>query len=237
LNFNIYNSIILAGVIQGLLFGAIVFLSKKYKHRSVYFLTAVIVIYSLSNLQFYLNDIGLITYTELFQYYYVPWGNTVPVLLYFYVKSYLNSCFKLSRTSYYLFIPFLLSLSLSILYKIASIGHIDNNLVKGLRFYLEGFDELITALFHLIMFLVILKNIDTYKKEQATFNVNRMHLHVDWLKITFIVYSFLLVIYVALVVLDMKYPGHLFIGLVIWEFINMVLSNSVNKFVKKECQK
>ncbi len=209
MNFNIYNSIILAGVIQGFVFGAVVLFSKKYKHRSVYFLTAVIVIYSLSNLQFYLNDIGLITYAELFKYYYIPWGNTVPVLLYFFVKSYLNSNFKLSRTSYYLLIPFLLSLSLSVVYKIASIGQVDSNLVQGLRFYLESYDELFTALFHLIMFLVILKNIATYKKQQTTFNVNRIQLHVNWLKITFVVYSFLLVIYVLLVVLDIKYPGEI----------------------------
>ena len=209
MNFNIFNSIILAGVIQGLLFGAIVILSKKYKHKSVYFLTAVIVIYSLSNLQFYFNDIGLITYDELLAYYYIPWGNTVPLLLYCYVASYLNSDFKFSRKEYLLFIPFIFSFTLSIIYKIANGLQLENNWVSHLKYYLDSYDDLLTALFHVVIFSVLFIKINNYSIKQNSFDASQVKLHVKWLKGTFIVYSFLLVLFVTLTILYVIYPGQI----------------------------
>lgn len=59
-NFNFYNSLILAGIVQGLIFGAIVISSKKYRAPGTLFLAALIVVFSLNNLQYYLPDTYLI---------------------------------------------------------------------------------------------------------------------------------------------------------------------------------
>ena len=66
LNFNLFNSIILAGIIQGFVFGLAVFLSKKYQSPGIKYLVALIVVFSLNNLQYYLQDSGLISSTALY---------------------------------------------------------------------------------------------------------------------------------------------------------------------------
>ena len=212
MNFNIFKSIILAGVIQGLLFGAIVFMSKKYKNRSVYILTTIIVIYSLSNLQFYLQDVGMISYSELLRYFYMPWGNLVPVLFYFYVVSYLNSNneYKFSAKSYALLIPFTVSFILAFIYKIGKASEIDSNWVESLKLYLEGYDELIAALFHIMIFIILIVKVNQYKKGENDFSLTTMKLHVNWIRNTFIAMLFVALIWIILTIMYMQHPGEIY---------------------------
>ena len=209
MNFNIFNSIILAGVIQGLLFGIIVFLSKKYKNKSVYFLTTIIVIYSLSNLQFYLQDVGFISYDDLLSYYYIPWGNLVPVLFYYYVISYLNPGYKYSNKYFTLLIPFIFSLTLSIIYKIAKAKQLEGYWVDNLKFYLESYDELLTILFHIVIISILLIKINDYKKQKQDFSFDRIILYVDWIRNTFTAILLVTILWITLTILYMIYPGQI----------------------------
>jgi hypothetical protein len=79
------------------------FFQKKYKNKSVYFLTALIVLYSLNNMQYYLQDINWIDYDELFKSYYFPWVEFTSPLLYFYVVTYLFPEKKINPKSKWLF--------------------------------------------------------------------------------------------------------------------------------------
>ncbi|UPT71776.1 MAG: hypothetical protein M0D53_05535 [Flavobacterium sp. JAD_PAG50586_2] len=58
-HFNIYNSIVLGGIIQGLIFGVVVATSKKYRDTSTLLLAVLILVFSLNNLQYYLWSTGL----------------------------------------------------------------------------------------------------------------------------------------------------------------------------------
>ncbi len=209
LNFNVYNSLILAGVIQGLIFGAVVLLSKKYKHKSVYFLTAIIIIYSLSNLQFYLQDINLISYTELFDNYFVPWGNAIPALLYLYVVSFLDPQRQIARNEKLLFIPFLFSLAISIFYKLIKWLELNEELLSGVMLYMETYDELISALFHIIIIVVLLVKIKNYKRAHGDFKYDHIKLHLNWLRNTLIIFLVLIPMWVSLTGLYMLYPGQI----------------------------
>lgn len=65
LNFNIFNIIIISGVIHGLLFSAFVLLNKTIKNNK--YLALTVLFLSLSNLQYWAIDIHLVNLYPVFQ--------------------------------------------------------------------------------------------------------------------------------------------------------------------------
>lgn len=89
MNFNLYNSLMLVGAVQGLIFASIVFLSKKYRKRSNYFLAALILCVALNVLQYYLLKTKILTAQEFFGIFYIPFSTLTIVIYYFYVLTFL----------------------------------------------------------------------------------------------------------------------------------------------------
>lgn len=209
MNFNIFNSIILAGVIQGFIFGAVVLWSKKYKHKSVLFLVALIVTYSLNNLQYYIVDIGWIDYDKLFADYYFPWVEFTPVLLYFYVISFLFSGKKIPRKSKWLLslfaFHFLVSCSYKVLLRINPKSEFFEQLTNSLRYYTAFYAELVTALVCICLIVVLFFKINKYQKEHSEFQQNHVRLELNWLKITLLALLVLTILNVTLVVTEMQF--------------------------------
>lgn len=227
MNFNIYNSIILAGVIQGFIFGAIVLLSKKYKSKSVYFLIALIVTYSLNNLQYYLVDIGVINYDELFTRYYFPWVEFTPVLLYFYVVSFLFPEKRISKKAKWLFslfaLHFLISTTYKILVKVESKSESTVKLIDDLRYYSAYYAEIVTALFSVCVLIGLFMKIKSYRKTYAEFQKNHIKLELNWLKTILFVLLVLTLLNVTLVLTDMQlfedvsyYPVWILVAIIIY---------------------
>ncbi|MGC4040664.1 MAG: hypothetical protein QM710_07760 [Flavobacterium sp.] len=77
-HFDIFNSIVLGGIIQGLIFGIVVFTSKKYRDISTLLLATLIVVFSLNNLQYYLVSTWIIKTSFSYSYIWTPgslsWG-------------------------------------------------------------------------------------------------------------------------------------------------------------------
>lgn len=208
MNFNVYNSLILAGVIQGLIFGVVVLQSKKYNHKSVYFLAGLIMIYSVNNLQWYFEDIGQITLDTLYRYYHIPISNLVAALIYLFVITYLYPERPAKKTDIYLFIPFALSLSLSILYKIL-IAQGQSGFTNGLRSYIMIYDELVSAIFHIVVYVLIFKEINVYTKRHRTFSKTNIVMNTGWLKITMYAMFVLTALWIVLNVLYVYFPGQI----------------------------
>jgi AraC-like DNA-binding protein len=83
-HFDIYNSLILAGIVQGLLFGIIVFFSKKYRYTSTLLLASLIVLFSLNNLQYYLTSTNLVKSSWSYTHVWTPGQLFMGPLFYFY---------------------------------------------------------------------------------------------------------------------------------------------------------
>ncbi|WP_178989587.1 helix-turn-helix domain-containing protein [Winogradskyella schleiferi] len=227
MNFNIYNSIILAGVIQGLIFGAVVLFSKKYNHKSVYFLVTMIVIYSLNNLQYYFVDIGVFDYNEFFKNYYFPWAELVPALLYFYVLSFLFPEKKNSNKSRWLLLLFGLHFLISAVYKVLvrinSKLEFLEQLKDGLRYYSAYYAELVTGLLGICVLVVLFFKIKDYQKKHLEFQREYIKLELNWLKITLLLFLLLTILNVSLVITDMTlfedisyYPVWILLTLIIY---------------------
>ncbi len=122
LNFNLFNSIILAGLVQGLIFGLVVFASDKYRVRSTRYLAGLIVAFSVNNLTYYVLDIDLITRDQFLFYLYFPNALLSPPLMTCYVVSYLKPDNKLTWKQYALFVPFIVFLLAAFAVRLAEAG-------------------------------------------------------------------------------------------------------------------
>ena len=159
LNFNLFNSIILAGLVQGLIFGMLVFFSKKYRVTSTRFLAALITAFSVSTFFYYLLDIWLISRNDFFLYLYFPNALLAPALLYCYVKTYLRSDIPLNKRDYVLFLPFILFFSALIVYRIAVFYGYENESFYEFMYALPNIAELLGLLFTQIVLVYLYRKI------------------------------------------------------------------------------
>ena len=121
MKFTLINSLILAGVIQGFIFGIIYLFSPKYKNRSSQYLALLILSFSYNNLQFYLADVGLLAGTKMYQTLYIPMGTLIPVFIYFYVLEFTGSLGFKKWKRFLFYIPFIVFFGNVLLYKIWNI--------------------------------------------------------------------------------------------------------------------
>jgi hypothetical protein len=120
MSFNIYASLILVGIIQGFIFVGVVLLSKKYRSKSIYFLVALILAFTYSNLQYYLPNFGIISFEKMFSTIWLPLASLIPVLIYFYVILFLFPSKKILVKEKLLFAPFIVFLLFTLVFKIAA---------------------------------------------------------------------------------------------------------------------
>lgn len=107
--FNIYNSLILAGIVQGLIFGIVVSSSKKYRDTGTLILAGLIVAFSLSNLQYYLANTHLVKNRYLYGITWTPFQLAMAPLIYCYGLKLLYPEKSIpKKTIYWLFAPFAL---------------------------------------------------------------------------------------------------------------------------------
>lgn len=193
MNFNIYNSIILAGIIQGLIFGIAVLFSKKYKSKGIYFLTALIIGISLDNLQFLLVDIGLIDYDFLYNYFFFSWSTLLPILMLMYGKSVLK--FNLNRSLLFLLsTPFIFFFIYYTIIKIIMIFNLDKTLFFGVFWHIESAEEIINVLISIGVMVFLLKKIITIEKEKYSSTIVKEQ--TGWLKKILFIFLILTFIWV-----------------------------------------
>ncbi len=120
-NFNIWNSIILAGLLQGFVFVIIVLSQKKYRVKSTYYLTALIFTFSYSNLIYYLEDVHIITFQRMHMYLMFPFPLLNPALFYFYFKYFLNPDHRATFKEKLLFVPSIIAFAVELNFRIPRI--------------------------------------------------------------------------------------------------------------------
>lgn len=89
LNFNIFNSVIFSGIVQGLIFSLVVFFHKKYKSQTNNFVALTVLVLSLSNFQYWLLDVGFRTTFENY-FLYIPMEFLMGPFFYMFVKYFLK---------------------------------------------------------------------------------------------------------------------------------------------------
>lgn len=197
-HFNIVNSIILGGIIQGFIFGYIVFTSKKYRAPATFLLATLIVVFSLNNLNYYLASTWLVKNRYLYGITWTPGQLIMGPLLYLYGLKILYPEKSIPRKTIIIVVtPFVL-------------GFIAVNTLKLTRNYLdhkteylllEGIIEFISIL--LSTFLVaklLLKTLKAERNAQA-FVISKVLPKLQWFRNTLIVFLLICPIWFTVMVM------------------------------------
>ncbi|GEP51998.1 hypothetical protein FNO01nite_26700 [Flavobacterium noncentrifugens] len=185
MNFNIFNSIILAGIFQGIVFAMVVLFSKKYNiFKSTLLLAGIILSFSLSNLGYYLRDINLITAMQFYEYCYVPFPLLIPVLLYFYVGAFLDPQKKTKLREKFLYVPFAIFLLPCIAFKIAKLSGFQNDTFYRSIYYVPFEVEILGILMMMVTMLYCIIKINRFERSNDKNIINSTNSGLRWLKWT-----------------------------------------------------
>ncbi len=188
LNFNLFNSIILAGIIQGFVFGLAVFLSRKYQSPGIKYLVGLIVAFSLNNLQYYLQDSGLISSTALYTLLFVPYQLIAGVLLLFYGLCLIGGDGKLPSKAKWTLLPFALGFALTTAYKIVYVmGY--NAQVYPYFSVMPALIELVSIVIDMVVVVYLLSKIK--RLERSEFSPLHIAPALHWFRTILIVFFFL----------------------------------------------
>lgn len=107
-NLNIFNILIISGVIHGFIFSTIVLSDKKTKNN--FFLALTVLFLSISNLQYWLLDTNLANTYSIFKYTFIPWHWLILPMFFLYVEKYTGQNSIPSYKKTLLIVPFLIVL-------------------------------------------------------------------------------------------------------------------------------
>ena len=181
MNFNLYNSILFAGILQGIIFAIVVMFNKKYNHRSNFYLVALISSFSLNNLQFYCADIGLISGDFFYKYVYIPWCLIIPVFFYLYIVKSLYPENKISFKQKLLFVPFYIGLFFCVLYKLLVVLNYQKEVFYFFTIVLDVI-EFSAIILNQIIYIVVYIKIKKIEKEYNEYKLDLIKIRLNWLK-------------------------------------------------------
>ncbi|RZJ66205.1 MAG: AraC family transcriptional regulator [Flavobacterium sp.] len=200
MNFNVVNSIILAGVVQGLIFCGIVFSSPKYRNRTTTFLVLMILCFSMSNLQYYLDDTNVVSREVFTRFIYVPWAALVAPFLLQFGLSFLNEK-PLSKKVRWMYLPFALSFAWICADRISDFFNVREKFFDDAYLYYAVIDEVVPILMNMVVDIVLLAKIIKFEKQHSDFDVNKVVIGLKWLKAILIFLWLLAILWMYLLVL------------------------------------
>jgi AraC-like DNA-binding protein len=206
LNFNIFNIIIISGVIQGIIFSVLVLTQKKNRTNNTFFLGLVVLFLSFSNLQYWLSDTYIILNKPNFSFIFVPWQWLIMPMFYLYVYKFLDNG-KITTIIWALLIgPFILAFSVHIYTMISAFLAnvpilIPMQIEKGVYLYLDYF----SFVFNILVLYFTLHLIIVYEKND-TYNILWVKSETNWLKKLIYVGFLICIFWIFGVVLVTIYP-------------------------------
>ncbi|MFK7832554.1 MAG: helix-turn-helix domain-containing protein [Winogradskyella sp.] len=167
-NLNIYNIVILLGLLHGIIFGLIILINQKLRSKTNFYLAITVFSLAFSNLQYWLKDVNL--YPNLKYLPFFPFEFLMLPFFYFFVKSYLSKRISLKEVMVLLFFfPFF------IIYQyIFNEKYFSVNLVE----YINLFIEHISIVYSVVLIVIIYRVILNYEKS----NFNNINVNTKWLK-------------------------------------------------------
>jgi AraC-like DNA-binding protein len=182
LNFNIFNSILFAGILQGVIFAFVVFFNKKYKSKSILYLVALIISFSLNNLQFYCADIGLYNSEFFYNYIFIPWCLIIPVFFYLYISKSLYPEKSITFKQKLLLLPFFIGLFFSTIYKIIIGINFKDEVILNFFYPIPNIIEFVAILLNQIIYVYVFFQIKNFEKSNNEFKLDSIQIRLNWLK-------------------------------------------------------
>lgn len=182
LNLNFFNILIIAGIIQGIIFGLTILLSKHNKSISNKYLAQIVIYLSLNNLYYWFVDTNLSSNYKYYEYIYIPWNLLILPMYYFFVITYLKYDLR-KKEQLYLIIPFITSLTIHGLLLTQIFFLIDYFktpiYIKHFFYYTE---EYFSIVFTVYLIYKTFRIINKYKIENTKFSITNVPISTKWLK-------------------------------------------------------
>jgi len=170
-NINIYNLIIFIGVLHGIIFSGVLFSVKKYQSVSNNFLAITVLSLALSNLQYWLLDVEVISNNA----FRISTELLIVPMFFLFVNSYLQ--YKTDvKHKVLLIIPFVFSLGISLF---SFFGFIKSeNLIRTINIIQENTSFGYT----LVLIGLVFYRIWLYQKKTKEFSRKRVIVQTKWIK-------------------------------------------------------
>lgn len=202
--YEILNTLILVGAIQGIIFSAIALISKKFRSKSTFFLALLILCFSLNNIQYYLWETDIIDENLFFGFLYIPYASLSMVMYYFYVKLFLYPKNPIRKSQFLLLLPFAVFFLLTIYYKIGNaLDSLSHNTILFFN-QLIYVHEVFSVVYSLVLLGFIYKLIIEFEKKQESGKTQIPRLGLNWLKIVSILCFVLCIIWIISIYDELK---------------------------------
>jgi len=231
LNLNLYNILIVVGIVHGVIFSFILFFNPKLKSKTNIFLALTILALCFSNLQYWLLDVGLSPSYENNNLIFVPFEFLMVPMFFLFVKNYLKKDFK-KHHLFLLLVPFFSAIFYQIL---TDLARVNSKVIEFFNLVIEYG----SLLFSLVIIFLVFKNIIDYEKKTAKDSFSEIPVTVTWLKRILIFGVVLCILWLlSLTVFESYFPSGyyqyypLWIGisvLIYWIAYTSVFQNSIYK--------
>ena len=200
MTFNLYNSLMLAGIMQGVVFALIVLSSKRYRTASTVLLAGFILSFSLDNLQYYLEDVGLITEAQLNEIVLFPFSFLSGGLLALFGPAFINPQWRWRRKHLWAFAPLLAAFIYTTAYKLLALTGAQPEQM-ALFAHMERDVEIASILYDLLVLVYVFRLMARLSMQTNAVDPTRL----SWLKSVFITLSVLWAIWLGITFLDYAY--------------------------------
>lgn len=173
LNLNIFNVLILLGVLHGFIFGAILLTNKKLKSRTNTYLALTVFSLAFSNLQYLFYDFNILK-ASVSKYFFIPFEFLILPMFFFFVNNYLKKDYN-NRLVLLLISPFVL---ISINQIFIAILDINNDILNFSNLILEYF----ALTFTIILILLIFRLLKKYELRSKKLDYTYIPIQTLWLK-------------------------------------------------------
>jgi AraC-like DNA-binding protein len=202
LNFNIFNSLVLTGIVQGIVFAFVVAASKKYRFPGTLILATFILSFSFDNLQYYLEDVGLITEEELWSIYFVPFQLLSGPLFLLYGLFVINPERKFKKQDLLLFIPFVIAFVVNSAYKIAHALSYKSKAFENFFDTMESMLEYCSLIFDFTVLVYLYVKVAKHQRLIGVANTKLVSPQLSWFKMVLIWLFGLSIIWLGVTILD-----------------------------------
>lgn len=179
LNINLFNIIIVSGVVYGILFSFTILTQKKFITNNTAYLAFTVLFLSLSNLQYWFLDTHMDVKYPFLKYTYVPWHWLIMPMFYIYVNKFLFNTKARLRNHILAVIPFFIALIIDLIYLFEnmSVSKVASHFERGLYSYLE----IASIVFNFIILYTTYKVIKNFENSEEHDNL-KIKPQTAWLK-------------------------------------------------------
>lgn len=181
LNINLYNLIILMGILQGLVFSFAILFIKKYYSKTNSFLAYTVLSLSFSNLQYWMIDSNLVKSFPVLGMLRIPCDFLMIPMFYIFVNLYLGKEVS-KKQKLILGLPFLIDFLFQILNTINTTIFQYRLLNQDKVYAYIVIQEFFSMVFSVILIILTIRIVNEYESKNLNYNFKIVKARTKWLK-------------------------------------------------------